>query len=297
LILCGAHANLLSSTFFITSAGPNPIIVELAHKILNINYSFTTWFAAAFLPGMVSMLILPLMIFKVYNPKYDGRNVISEAESQLKLMGQTTMKEIQLLGILLFSLLLWSTNKFSLIPETLTAYLAFVSLLQIGVVNWKDILSNHVAWDTFFWLSGMLTLADQLSRLGVAKYFGELSADYITQYTDSTTIAALLLCLSYCLSMYFFSSITGHAIAIGGPLMAAGKSIGCSPWLVTALMACFSSLSACLTTFSTGSVVLYYSQGFFTQGRWFMVGHLVIAVYFLLYGTVGMVWWKILGYY
>lgn len=89
-------------------------------------------------------------------------------------------------------------------------------------------------------------MADQLSLLGVSDYLGHKCARFIVQITHNPTISALLLTLCYVITMLFFSSITGHAVALVGPFMAAGKKMGCSPTLITALLAYFSSLSACL---------------------------------------------------
>ena len=52
LLLCGAHSNLLISSFFTTGSAPNPIIVHNAKKILGINFTFSTWMIGASAPGI-----------------------------------------------------------------------------------------------------------------------------------------------------------------------------------------------------------------------------------------------------
>lgn len=296
MILCGSHANLLVSTFFVTAAGPNLIIVHLARNIFNIEVTYANWFLGAIIPGMVCMALLPIIFYNLYSPEYNGEAVMREAENQLMHMGQMSLKEYELCGILFFALVLWMTEKLTGIPETFVAYLALITSVLLGTISWNEITSHSTGWDTFFWLSGMLVIADQLSRLEIAQFFGQSCAHMIRHLTSSTIVAALLLTFSYTISMYFFSSITGHAIAVAGPLLSAGKVMGSSPWLIVSLFACFSSLSACLTSFSTGTVVLYFSLGYFSQSEWFKIGHLVALVYLIVYSTVGLCWWMILGY-
>jgi di/tricarboxylate transporter len=67
--------------------------------------------------------------------------------------------------------------------------------------------------------------------------------------TLSPVIGALLLGLSYFISMFFFSSTTAHAVALSGPLLAASIKIGCPPHLIVAILSSFTALSACMVRF------------------------------------------------
>jgi DASS family divalent anion:Na+ symporter len=297
LILCGSHANLLISSLFITGAAPNPIVVGTALKILNIQITFSSWTLGAIVPVVTCLILLPLFFHSIYKPEYDGRVVCEEAEKQLLVLGPMSSNEIKLCIVLGISLILWITGDYTEIPETFVAFLAMVALLILNVLSWTEISSNAIAWDTFYWLSGMLVLAEQLSKLGVSAYIGSHVALLITNITLDTLFATILLSFFYFISMILFSSITGHAIALVGPFLSAGKHLGLAPWLSAILIGFFSSLSACFTHFSTGTVVLYYSQGYFTQQRWWMIGGAVATLYLTIYFTVGLLWLKSLGYY
>ncbi|KAI8893217.1 Sodium/sulfate symporter [Globomyces pollinis-pini] len=297
LVLCGAHSNLLISSLFITGAAPNPVVVGTAKKLLDIDFTFMTWTIGAFLPGLICGIILPIFFLWMYKPHYDGKHVIIEAKNQLELLGPLSVKELQLCTVLGIALTLWMTGDVTDIPETFVAFMALVALLSLNTISWNEVCNNAKAWDTYFWLAGMLVMAEQLSKLGVSDYLGDHCATLIRHITSSPSAASMLLAFFYFITMFMFSSITGHAVALVGPFLAAGQSIGCSPWLMTAILGYFSSLSACLTPFSTGSVVLYFSQGFFTQTRWVSIGLIVAGIYLSVYLTVGMAWWKLLGYY
>lgn len=143
----------------------------------------------------------------------------------------------------------------------------------------------------------MLVIAEQLSKLGISAYFGSHVAVTVRGITSSPIISALLLGFFYYITMYMFSSITGHAIALAGPFLAAGKHLNVSPYFITSLIGVSSSLSASLTHFSTGSVVLYFARGFFKQGEWMLVGLGVSIFYFFVYSTFGLFCWKSLEYF
>lgn len=73
------------------------------------------------------------------------------------------------------------------------------------------------------------------------------------------TLSVLILGLIYFYSMYIFSSLSGHILAFVGPFMSAGKALGGDDYLITAILCYFSTLSGCLTNFSSGPIVIYYS--------------------------------------
>ena len=92
----------------------------------------------------------------------------------------------------------------------------------------------------------MLMIAEQLSALGVSKFLGQYCANLIMFLTSSQLLAAILLSTVYFFTMIMFSSVTGHALALCGPFMQSAILLKINPWLMTALLAYFSSLSACV---------------------------------------------------
>lgn len=47
----------------------------------------------------------------------------------------------------------------------------------------------------------------------------------------------------------------------------------------------------------SGSVVMYFAEGYVSRSRWFAVGFVMAAVYITIFLSVGMLWWKLLGWY
>ena len=79
--------------------------------------------------------------------------------------------------------------------------------------------------------------------------------------------------------------------------MAAGQTLRAPPWMLTACLAYFSTLCGCLTNYSSGPIVIYFAQEFTSRKRWFQAGLLVAITHVTVYFTVGLVWWKILGWW
>ena len=138
-------------------------------------------------------------------------------------------------------------------------------------------------------------MADQLTALGIAKWIGDGVAAALTGV--SPVGAALVLAVVYFYSMYIFCSLTGHIVAFVGPFLEAGKVLGVPPLLLLALISYFSTLCGCLTNYSSGPIVLYFGQKYSSAKKWFAVGFLVSFIHISVWLTVGMAWWKILGWY
>ncbi|KAI8919541.1 Sodium/sulfate symporter [Entophlyctis helioformis] len=296
LVLCGAHANLVISSLFLTGAAPNPIV---AHAVQSLYpgqaFGYMEWTTAAVVPSGCVALVLPWLFAWMDPPVYDGRFVRAQTRQQLREMGPMSRSEVQLCAVLGCALVLWMSGSVTGIPEALVAMMALVAVLLLGILPWEAVAKNHKAWDTFYWLAGMLVMAEQLSALGVSKWIGQSCASLIHRAAVPPLVGAMLLGMAYFGSSVLFSSITAHAVALVHPFLEAARAIHCPAMVIAPLLATFSTLCACLTPFSTGSVLLYFAQGFVPQRAWVAIGLVVAVVDLGVYFTLGFSWWKLLG--
>lgn len=51
------------------------------------------------------------------------------------------------------------------------------------------------------------------------------------------------------------------------------------------------------TNYSTGMSAMYYAPGYVSRTKWFLIGFQVALLYLVVYFTVGMAWWKLLGWW
>ena len=108
---------------------------------------------------------------------------------------------------------------------------------------------------------------------------------------------AIVLAVVYFYSMYLFSMMTAHITAMVLAFMVLAATADAPPMLMIALLAYFSCLCACLTNYSTGPVIIYFGLGYVSVGRWFAVGLAMSLVHLAVWLTVGMAWWKVLGWW
>ncbi len=112
------------------------------------------WFLAALVPGLVSLIVVPFIIYKIYPPTVkETPNAKSWAENELATMGKIALAEKFMIGIFVIALTLWIVGSFIHIDATLTAFIALALLLLTGVLTWQDILNETGAWNTLVWFS------------------------------------------------------------------------------------------------------------------------------------------------
>ncbi len=123
------------------------------------------WFLAALVPGLVSLIVVPFIIYKIYPPTVkETPNAKSWAENELATMGKIALAEKFMIGIFVIALTLWIVGSFIHIDATLTAFIALALLLLTGVLTWQDILNETGAWNTLVWFSVLVLMADQIEQ-------------------------------------------------------------------------------------------------------------------------------------
>ena len=127
--------------------------------------------------------------------------------------------------------------------------------------------------DTLIWLGGLLTLATSLKDLGFISWFAEMIQQSLTEYSPSFIF--LMLALIYFYSMYFFSMLTAHIVAMAGAIFIVAKGVDLNPLLIVGVFAYFSNLCGCLTNYSTGPVIIYFGNGYLLPISWFKILSLI----------------------
>ena len=68
LALVGSHANLIAASMFLTGMAANPLVSKAAKDVFNIDFDWSTWALGAIVPGLIDLLLLPLLIYKLSTP-------------------------------------------------------------------------------------------------------------------------------------------------------------------------------------------------------------------------------------
>ncbi len=296
LMLMGAHANLITAAMFLTGMAANPLVASAAADFLDVEFSWIRWAVGAIVPGLVSLGLLPLLIYRLAKPTTkDARKAQEKARSDLDAMETWTRGQKIMAAVFLLLLVLWTTKSIHQMDAGLVAWIGVCVLIVSRTERWEDVIANSKAWDTLFWLGGLLVMASALKSEGVVDWFAKAMQGQVTGLNGVTV--ALTLGLIYFYSMYGFSMLTAHIAALAGAFFTVGLSAGAPSLLMVALVAYFSSLCACTTNYSSGPVIIYFGQGYLPAQTWFKVGGLVSLFHLVVWLGVGMVWWKLLGWW
>ncbi|HFL8819314.1 MAG TPA: anion permease [Candidatus Azoamicus sp. OHIO2] len=287
--------NVLTSAMFLTATAGNPLIVSIAMG-QHIEITWGTWAIACIVPGVVSLIVLPVLLYVIYPPEMkDTPEAPTFAKEKLHLLGPLSTSEIVMLFVFAFLLVLWVFGDKYGIDATSAAIIGLSILLISGVLKWDDITTESRAWDTFIWMAVLIMLSDQLSKMGITGFFGDKLQKSVANFNWITVF--ILVSLFYFYVHYFFASMTAHISAMYGTLLVVAINSGVPPMLIALFLGVGSSLSAGLTHYGTGTAPVYFGTNYVTTSEWWTVGLIVSVTNLLIWGIIGTFWWKILGYW
>lgn len=295
LIFSEFHGNIITSAMFMTAMAANPLAKSLAASF-GINITWSSWFLAAIVPGIISLIFIPLAIYKLYPPEIkttpDAPKIAKDA---LKNMGKMKKDEILMALIFIIVLVLWVLGSLINIDPTLTAFIGLSLLLIFKILNWDDVKSEKGAWDVLIWFSVLVMMADQLNKLGVISYLRDIVKANLTGFSWPVILLALLLVYFY--SHYIFASATAHVSAMYSAFLGIAIAEGVPPMLAALILAFFGDLFASTTHYSNGPAPLLYSTGYVPQNKWWSLNFILGIIYFIIWLGIGSLWWKVIGLY
>lgn len=306
LALVNYNANPITSAMFVTATAPNPLVVKLVNDALGTGFqlTWTTWALAMLLPGLACIFLMPLVLYVLFPPEIKQTpDAAKFAHEKLAALGKISRDEWWMLAVFLILLLFWADvpawifGKGAKLNPTTTAFLGLSILLITGVLSWNDVIAEKSSWDTLIWFSALIMMATFLNKLGLIGYFANQIQNGVSSLGLSPFIAMILLTLIYLYAHYFFASTTAHITAMFGAFYGAGIALGADPVLFGLIMAASSSLMMSLTHYGTGTAPVIFSSGYATLAEWWKAGLATSIVNFTVWVLIGIVWWKLLGYY
>jgi len=293
LMLNAFQINVITSAMFMTAMAANPLIAELAGKA-GVQISWGGWMVAALLPGLASLIAVPLFVYRFYGPEIRETPAARElALGKLREMGPVSPGEWIAAATILLLLVLWIGGRAWGIHATTAALAGLAVLLLTGVLTWRDLLQEKGAWDTIVWFAALVMMATQLNELGLVTWFSETVAGKVGGL--SWTAAFLVLALVYFYSHYLFASQTAHVSAMYAPFLAVALAAGTPPLLAALVLAFFSNLFSSLTHYANGPAPVVFGTGHVSMGAWWGVGAAVSIINIAIWVGVGWIWWEILG--
>lgn len=184
-------------------------------------------------------------------------------------MGPLCSREKRMLGLMVGALVLWIFGG-DYIDAAMVGYSVVALMLLLRIISWDDIVSNKAAWNVFFWLASLITLATGLNNTGFISWFGKLLAGSLSGYSPTIVMVALIVvficCATFCQrhSVYLRSRTDDDCRRAGD---AGNPAAGVLPdgW-------CGNWSGEHSTPYATGPSPIYYGSGYLPTADYWRLG-------------------------
>jgi DASS family divalent anion:Na+ symporter len=294
LMMTTYQIHCVTCAMFMTAMVANPLMVELAREVAGIEITWSGWALAAIVPGIVSFITLPLLVFVMVRPEIrETPEAAQMARDELTQMGPMKGAERSVVAVFGLVFILWVTGSWNQLPPTAVAFLGLCLMLILEVITWDDVIGERAGWDALVWFGGLVGMATMLGRLGLTDWFSTWVGSYMEGWPWLPVMA--ILTLVYLYAHYFFASLTAHTTALYAPFLATAIAAGAPPYLAALTLAFFSSLCASLTHYAGGPSAVFWGAGYTDIKGWWSVGFAISLLFVAIWMTIGPLWWRTLG--
>jgi divalent anion:Na+ symporter, DASS family len=288
------HGNAITSAMYMTAMAGNPLVAVLAAKILGVNISWYLWALAASVPGIVSLILIPFILYLIYPPEITKTPEAKElAARELQNMGPISTGEKIVALIFVVTVGLWHFSEFTKFDPTIVAMLAVCSMLVLQVLSWQDALEEKGAWDTLVWMGTLVGFADILAKLGFIPWFAQRVGIGIAGIPWMEVLGVLLVVYMY--SHYAFTSLTAHITALYASFVAVALVAGVPVYLAALSLGFISNLCMSLTHYAGGPSTIYFGAGYVPRRTWWILGLVISIANLIIWVGLGSVWWRYLN--
>jgi divalent anion:Na+ symporter, DASS family len=290
------QASVVACAMFLTGQASNVLAASMAGSIANVSVTWSSWFFAGLVPGVVSLAVVPYLVYRTLPPDLTHTPAAAEyARTQLAALGPLGRDERITLAVFVGVCGLWVSSAWHGLDVTLVAMLGISVLLVTGVLTWETAIAERSAWDVFVWYGGLITLGDLLNKTGSTAAFASWIGGWFGGLPWVTALTLTLLIYFY--AHYAFASITTHVLALFPPFVVMLTGLGAPPLLVVYSLACLANLTAGLTHYGTTVAPIVFAEGYVTVSDWWRVGFLASIINLAIWLTIGFAWWKLLGFW
>lgn len=206
------HQNHQLYGFFTAMAG-NILALKMINDILHLQISWGGWALAAGLPGIIMLLVTPLVIYTMYPPeikKVDNKTI---AKAGLAELGPMKIREKMLLGVFVLALLGWIFSKSLGVDESTVAIVVMATMLLLGIVTREDVVKNKGGWNTLIWYGGIIGLSSLLSKVKFFEWLAEVFKNN-TAFDGHGNVAFFVIIFLSIIVRYFFASGSAYIVAM-----------------------------------------------------------------------------------
>ena len=282
---------------FLTAMAPNAFALQLMEPILHVKFDWGQWFFAASIPGLLCLLLTPLVVYLICPPELKQLDNKAIAKKGLEELGPMTIREKTLLGLFVLAVLSWALGKPILgLQEASTTAISIMALLVIfTVVSWDDLLKNKGAWNTLIWYGGILGLSSVLKKAHFFDWLSQFLGEKLAFLgTDHGTLAAVVILFMSVAIRYLFAAGGAYIAAMVPVFSAVGLAAGADPTLLALGLLFSNCYGGALTHYGSGPAPVIYGAGYNDIKSWWIVGAVFAFGNLLIHVTIGFAWWKAL---
>lgn len=293
LIMTAFHGSVVTSAMFLTSMAGNPLAAEIVAGV-GVELTWGTWALAAMVPGFVSLLLIPVVLYKLYPPEVKQTpDAKIYARQKLEELGKFSLDEALMSLVFVLLIILWVFGGFYKVSATTAALIGLSGLILCKVLSWEDIVKEKSAWDTLVWFSVLIMMASFLNSFGLTNWFTSSIVKDLSGVPWE--MAYIVLSAIYFFSHYFFASNVAHIGSMFAPFFFLSVSLGAPAMLCALTFSFYSSLFGGLTHYGCGPAPIFFGSGYVKIGDWWKFGLVFGLINFILWMFLGGAWWKLLG--
>lgn len=294
LIFSSYNAVIISASVFLTGASNNVVVTKLTQEMFGVTVTWSQWFLATIVPGIVCTIVFPYLLYKIYPPELKHTPEAKQlAIDELKKMGPMSRNEKILMVIFIGALLLWATGSITGFDSAFVALTGLSMMLLTGVLDWDDVLEEKGAWDVLIWMGVLVNMAAYLSKLGLIGWFAGLVGAKLAGVSWIMMIVLLIIVYNYV--HYGFASNTAHVMALFGAFATVAVAAGAPVLLTAILLGVVANTCSTLTHYACGVSPIFFGSGYMTQGEWWRIGFVLSIVHLVIWLGIGIPWMKIVG--
>lgn len=295
LMMTMVLVNTITSAMFITAMAGNPVAVDLAEGLdPPIVLSWGKWALAAAVPGLVSLLAVPWIMYRLFPPTLRATpDAPDHARSELAKLGRVSSQEWIMVSTFVLLLGLWVLGDTFDINATASAFVGVTVLLVTKVMSWKDMAANSSAWQTLVFFGVLVGMASYLNTLGVIPWIGQEMSGLVEG--RHWLVAFGVLSLTYFYVHYLFASNTAQITAMYAVFLSTSVAAGAPPLFAALALGYIGNLFGALTHYSSGPSALIAGSGYIKISEWVRIALIMSIPVIVIWTTIGGLWMRLIG--
>jgi anion transporter len=283
----------------LTGAAPNPVLVHFLVGAGQPSLSYLGWLAGLF-PYTVAysagLYFLVTRLFKFEVPELPGgREYLAE---RIKELGPMNAREKRVLGIVVTTILLWSTDHLHHIQAAVISVLSVLLMVlpYIGIITWNE-LHKRMDWTSILLFGAGISMAETFTKTGGAAWVAKVAFAESGMGNLSVTLLAIAIFIVMFFVRFCFTSITSCLTAITPAVIGFLVALNNPSIPITGIVLGMSIVAQCtaIIPVTSAPAMIAYGAGGFTTKDMIRLGLPLAVVMYALILVCMYGYWPVIG--